>query len=55
VDSVIAGWETLRFTNWQDFESGERLIFSQWVDELLTDLPQKNVPIIYQFVRNEEF
>jgi hypothetical protein len=54
VDSVITGWETLRVTNLQDFESGEWLILSQWVDEPLPDLPQKNVPVIYQFARNEE-
>ena len=54
VDSVITGWETLRVTNLQDFESGEWLILSQWVDEPLTDLPQKNVPLIYQFARNDE-
>ena len=54
VDSVITGWETLRVTNLQDFESGEWLILSQWVDEPLTDLPQKNIPLIYQFARNEE-
>ena len=54
VDSVITGWETLRVTNLQDFESGEWLILSQWVDEPLTDLPQKNVPPIYQFARNDE-
>jgi hypothetical protein len=38
----------------QDFDSGEWLILFQWVDEPLTDLPQKNVPLIYQFARNEE-
>jgi tripartite-type tricarboxylate transporter receptor subunit TctC len=54
VDSVITGWETLRVTNLQDFESGEWLILSQWVDEPLPDLPQKNVPLIYQFARNED-
>jgi hypothetical protein len=32
----------------------EWLILFQWVDEPLTDLPQKNVPLIYQFARNEE-
>ena len=53
VDSVITGWETLRVTNLQDFDSGEWLILFQWVDEPLTDLPQKNVPLIYQFARNE--
>ena len=30
------------------------LILSQWVDEPLTHLPQKNVPSIYQFTRNNE-
>lgn len=54
VDSVIVGWETLRVTNSKDFESGEWLILSQWVDEPLTDLPQKNVPSIYQFTKTEE-
>ena len=54
VDSVITGWETLRVSNLKDFESGEWLILSQWVDELLPDLPQKNVPLIYQFARTEE-
>jgi hypothetical protein len=54
VNSVITGWETLGASNYKDFESGEWLILSQWVDELLTDLPQKNVPSIYQFTRNNE-
>jgi hypothetical protein len=54
VDGVITGWETLRVTNLQDFESGEWLILSQWVDEPLTDLPQKNVSLINQFARNDE-
>jgi hypothetical protein len=30
------------------------LILSQWVDDPLGDLPQKNVPLIYQFARNQE-
>ena len=54
VDSVITGWESLRVTNLKEFESGEWLILSQWVDEPLSDLPQKNVPLIYQFARSEE-
>ena len=54
VNSVITGWETLSVSNFKDFESGEWLILSQWVDEPLTDLPQKNVPSIYQFARNDE-
>jgi tripartite-type tricarboxylate transporter receptor subunit TctC len=54
VNSVITGWETLGASNYKDFESGEWLILSQWVDEPLTDLPQKNVPSIYQFTRNNE-
>jgi tripartite-type tricarboxylate transporter receptor subunit TctC len=54
VDSVIVGWETLRVTNSSDFETGEWLILSQWVDEPLTDLPQKNVPSIYQFTKTQE-
>jgi tripartite-type tricarboxylate transporter receptor subunit TctC len=54
VNSVITGWETLGVSNYKDFESGEWLILSQWVDEPLTDLPQKNVPSIYNFARNEE-
>ena len=54
VDSTITGWESLRVTNLKDFETGEWLILSQWVDDPLTDLPQKNVPSIYQFMRNEE-
>ncbi len=54
VDSVIVGWETLRVTNSADFESGEWRILSQCVDEPLTDMPQKNIPSIYQFTRNEE-
>jgi tripartite-type tricarboxylate transporter receptor subunit TctC len=54
VNSVITGWETLGASNYKDFESGEWLILSQWVDEPLTDLPQKNVPSIYQFARNNE-
>jgi tripartite-type tricarboxylate transporter receptor subunit TctC len=54
IDSVITGWESLRVTNLQEFESGEWLILSQWVDEPLSDLPQKNVPLIYQFARGEE-
>jgi tripartite-type tricarboxylate transporter receptor subunit TctC len=54
VNSVITGWETLGASNYKDFESGEWLILSQWVDEALTDLPQKNVPSIYEFARNSE-
>jgi tripartite-type tricarboxylate transporter receptor subunit TctC len=54
VNSVITGWETLGVSNYKDFESGEWLILSQWVDEPLPDLPQKNVPSIYQFMRNDE-
>ena len=54
VNSVITGWETLSVSNFKDFESGEWLILSQWVDEPLTDLPQKNVPSIYQYARNDE-
>lgn len=54
VNSVITGWETLGASNYKDFESGEWLILSQWVDEPLTDLPQKNVPSIYQFARTDE-
>jgi tripartite-type tricarboxylate transporter receptor subunit TctC len=54
VNSVITGWETLGVSNYKDFESGEWLILSQWVDEPLTDLPQKNVPSIYQYARNDE-
>jgi tripartite-type tricarboxylate transporter receptor subunit TctC len=54
VNSVITGWETLGASNYKDFESGEWLILSQWVDEPLTDLPQKNVPSIYQFARNND-
>ena len=54
VNSVITGWETLSVSNFKDFESGEWLILSQWVDEPLTDLPQKNVPSIYQYARTDE-
>ncbi len=54
VNSVITGWETLGASNYKDFESGEWLILSQWVDEPLTDLPQKNVPSIYQYARTDE-
>ena len=54
VNSVITGWETLGVSNYKDFESGEWLILSQWVEEPLTDLPQKNVPSIYQYARNDE-
>jgi tripartite-type tricarboxylate transporter receptor subunit TctC len=54
VNSVITGWETLGASNYKDFESGEWLILSQWVEEPLTDLPQKNVPSIYQFARNND-
>jgi tripartite-type tricarboxylate transporter receptor subunit TctC len=54
VNSVITGWETLGASNYQDFVSGEWLILSQWVEEPLKDLPQKNVPSIYQFARNNE-
>ena len=54
VNSVITGWETLSVSNFKEFESGEWLILSQWVDEPLTDLPQKNVPSIYQYARNDE-
>jgi tripartite-type tricarboxylate transporter receptor subunit TctC len=54
VDSVIVGWETLRVTNSRDFETGEWRILSQWVDEPLTDLPQPNVPSIYEFTKSEE-
>ena len=44
VGSVITGWETLRVSNLKDFESGEWLILSQWIDEPFPDLPQENVP-----------
>jgi hypothetical protein len=54
VDSMITGWETLRVTYLQDFDSGEWLILFQWVDQPLTDLPQKNVQLIYQLARNKE-
>ena len=54
VDSVVTGWESLRVTNLKEFETNEWLILSHWVDEPLSDLPQKNVPSIYQFARNEE-
>jgi tripartite-type tricarboxylate transporter receptor subunit TctC len=54
VNSVITGWETLGASNYKDFESGEWLILSQWTEEPLTDLPQKNVPSIYQFARSNE-
>ena len=54
VDSVVTGWESLRVTNMKEFESGEWQILSQWVDEPITDMPQKNVPSIYQFARNED-
>lgn len=54
VDSVVTAWESLRVTNMREFETGEWLILSQWVDDPLTDLPQKNVPSIYQFARNED-
>ena len=54
VDSVVTGWESLRVTNMKEFETGEWQILSQWVEEPLTDLPQKNVPSIYQFARNDE-
>jgi tripartite-type tricarboxylate transporter receptor subunit TctC len=54
VNSVITGWETLGVSNMKDFESGEWLILSQWVEEPLGDLPQKNVPSIYQFARNND-
>ena len=47
VGSVITGWETLRVSNLKDFESGEWLILSQWIDEPFPDLPQENVPLIY--------
>jgi tripartite-type tricarboxylate transporter receptor subunit TctC len=54
VDSVVTGWESLRVTNSKEFETGEWQILSQWVEDPLTDLPQKNVPSIYQFARNED-
>ena len=54
VNSVITGWEALSVSNMQDFESGEWLILSQWVEEPLGDLSQKNVPSIYQFMRNSD-
>ena len=54
VDSVVTGWESLRVTNMKEFETGEWQILSQWVEEPLTDLPQKNVPAIYQYARNDE-
>jgi tripartite-type tricarboxylate transporter receptor subunit TctC len=54
VNSVITGWETLSVSNMQDFQSGEWLILSQWVEEPLPDLPQNNVPSIYKFTRNDE-
>lgn len=54
VDSVVTGWESLRVTNLKEFETGEWQILSQWVEEPITDMPQKNVPSIYQFARNED-
>ena len=54
VDSVVTGWESLRVTNLKEFETGEWQILSQWVEDPLTDLPQKNVPSIYQFARNDD-
>jgi tripartite-type tricarboxylate transporter receptor subunit TctC len=54
VNSVITGWETLGASNYNDFVSGEWLILSQWVEEPLTDLPQKNVPSIFKFTRNND-
>lgn len=54
VDSVVTGWESLRVTNMKEFETGEWQILSQWVEEPLTDMPQKNVPSIYQFARNDD-
>jgi len=54
VDSVVTSWESLRVTNMREFETGEWQILSQWVDEPITDMPQKNVPSIYQFARNED-
>jgi tripartite-type tricarboxylate transporter receptor subunit TctC len=54
VDSVVTGWESLRVTNMKEFETNEWLILSQWVEDPLTDLPQKNVPSIYQFARNDD-
>lgn len=54
VDSVVTGWESLRITNMKEFETGEWQILSQWVEEPLTDMPQKNVPLIYQFARNDD-
>ncbi len=54
VDSVITDWGSLRVTNLADFESGEWLIFAQLTEKPIEDLPQKNVPLIYQFTKYDE-
>lgn len=54
VDSVITDWGSLRVTNFPDFESREWLIFVQLTEKPIEDLPQKNVPLIYQFTKDDE-
>lgn len=54
VDSVITDWGSLRVSNWKDFETGEWLILAQVTEKPIEDLPQKNVPLIYDFTRSEE-
>src|SRR3989338_4220417 len=54
VDSVITDWGSLRVTNSPDFESGEWLIFVQLTEKPIDDLPQKNVPLIYQYTKDDE-
>ena len=54
VDGVITDWGSLRVSNLKDFESGEWLILAQLTEETIQDLPQKNVPLIYQFAKGEE-
>lgn len=54
VDSVITDWGSLRVTNLEDFKSGEWLILAQMTESPIPDLPQKNVPLIYQFAKEEE-
>lgn len=54
VDSVITDWGSLRVTNSPDFESREWLIFVQLTEKPIEDLPQKNVPLIYQYTKDDE-
>ena len=54
LDGVITDWGSLRVTNSKEFESGEWVILAQLTEKAIQDLPQKNIPLIYQFAKDDE-